>query len=132
MRTSTARSAPSVVPVTAEPADADDPAPRKPIVVTVGTCGPPLRINFPGLPDSDRNAPDSEDGKRAGQGEVFEGDVLHSSELDDASLEGKRVIVIGSGASGVEAVQTALEKGAKGCVMLARDDKVCQPGLASY
>ena len=38
MRTATARSAPSVVPVAAEPADADDSAPRKPIVVTVGSA----------------------------------------------------------------------------------------------
>ena len=55
---------------------------------------------------------------------MFKGDVLHSSELDNAKLEGKHIIVIGSGASGVEAVETALEKGAKGCIMLARDDKV--------
>lgn len=33
------------------------------------------------------------------------------------------MVVIGSGASGVEAVETALTKGAKHCVMIARDDK---------
>ena len=47
-----------------------------------------------------------------------------SGELDEAPLGGKTVVVIGSGASGVEAVETALAKGAKHCVMLARDDKV--------
>ena len=64
--------------------------------------------------------------------ETFEGIVVHSSELDDVDLEGKKVVVIGSGASGVEAAETALSKGAKGArrgeegdgvVMLARDDK---------
>ena len=88
-----------------------------------------MRINLPGIPDSDQNASDSDE-KREGD-EVFEGDVYHSSELDDAKLEGKRIIVIGSGASGVEAVETALEKGAQGCFMLARDDKVCASHFAT-
>ena len=95
------------------------------VVVTVGTCGEPKRIKFPGLPSSGEGDSDSgEDGKHQGKEEVFEGDVFHSSELDDAPLEGQRIIVIGSGASGVEAVETALSKGATGCVMIARDDKV--------
>ncbi|KAI0759240.1 FAD/NAD-P-binding domain-containing protein [Trametes elegans] len=94
------------------------------VVVTVGTCGEPMRIKFPGLPSSEEGESDSwKGGKHQGKEEVFEGDVLHSSELDDALLEGKRIIVVGSGASGVEAVETALSKGATGCVMIARDDK---------
>ncbi|KAI0313794.1 FAD/NAD-P-binding domain-containing protein [Amylostereum chailletii] len=55
--------------------------------------------------------------------DVFEGTVLHSSQLDDAPLEGKTIVVVGSGASGVEAVETALEYGAKTLTMIARDDK---------
>ncbi|KZT01935.1 FAD/NAD(P)-binding domain-containing protein [Laetiporus sulphureus 93-53] len=55
--------------------------------------------------------------------ETFEGTLLHSSQLDDAELEGKHVVVIGSGASGVEAIETALQRGASDCVMIARDDK---------
>ena len=102
------------------------------VVVTVGTCGAPRRIKFPGLPDSDSDPSGSEDEKREGEeDEVFKGDVLHSSELDNAKLEGKHIIVIGSGASGVEAVETALEKGAKGCIMLARDDKVRDTSIMS-
>ncbi|CDO73859.1 hypothetical protein BN946_scf185016.g16 [Trametes cinnabarina] len=98
------------------------------VVVTVGTCGEPMRISFPGLPSASRNGSESEtdnDDKHEGkeEGEVFEGDVIHSSELDNAHLEGKRILVIGSGASGVESVETALSKGAKSCVMIARDDK---------
>ncbi|KAI0260377.1 FAD/NAD-P-binding domain-containing protein [Gloeopeniophorella convolvens] len=54
---------------------------------------------------------------------VFHGAVLHSSELDDADLDGKTVLVIGSGASGVEAVETALSCGAKHAVIVSRDDK---------
>ncbi|KAI0942707.1 hypothetical protein AcW1_003266 [Taiwanofungus camphoratus] len=66
---------------------------------------------------------EGDEGEEGDDGEVFGGSVLHSSELDTAELEGKRVVVIGSGASGVEAVETALARGAQGCVIVARDDK---------
>lgn len=56
--------------------------------------------------------------------EVYEGQLMHSSELDDADVKGKTVVVVGSGASGVEAVETALERGAQEAIMIARDDKV--------
>ncbi|KZV71507.1 hypothetical protein PENSPDRAFT_734118 [Peniophora sp. CONT] len=55
--------------------------------------------------------------------EKFRGEVLHSSELDDAELDGKTVVIIGSGASGVEAAETALAQGAEKAVVIARDDK---------
>ncbi|EJD48241.1 FAD/NAD(P)-binding domain-containing protein [Auricularia subglabra TFB-10046 SS5] len=74
------------------------------VIVTVGTCGAPKKIHFPGA-------------------DAFRGQVLHSSELDDAELEGKEVVVVGGGASGVEAVELAIEKRAKGTVLVARDDK---------
>ncbi|KDQ63491.1 hypothetical protein JAAARDRAFT_202926 [Jaapia argillacea MUCL 33604] len=112
------------------------------VIVTIGTCGDPARIGFPGMPGQEEEDSDSgsssgtggpsngRDKKHAGddspdeyEGQVYGGVVLHSSELDDADLEGKNVVVVGSGASGVEAVETALGKGAKGTVMLARDDK---------
>jgi NADPH-dependent glutamate synthase beta subunit-like oxidoreductase len=73
------------------------------------------------------NTKSSNGGKKTEQddGEVFRGLVLHSSELDSAEgLDGKTVIVIGSGASGVEAAETALARGAKKAVVIARDDKV--------
>jgi NADPH-dependent 2,4-dienoyl-CoA reductase/sulfur reductase-like enzyme len=78
---------------------------------------------------------DASDAKRSGSpGEEgsYKGPVLHSSQLDHATpelLKGKTVVVIGSGASAVEAVETALERGAKKAVVLAREDKVsCHPG----
>ncbi|OJA17362.1 hypothetical protein AZE42_03903 [Rhizopogon vesiculosus] len=73
---------------------------------------------------------DASDAKRSGSpGEegTYKGSVLHSSQLDHATpelLRGKTAVIIGSGASAVEAVGTALERGAKKAVVLAREDKV--------
>jgi hypothetical protein len=126
----------------------DDPEPFDAIIVTVGTCGAPKRAHFPGMPDSDdshvrngtqegksyadaiKSDPAGDESSDDGQSEkekhgesgeeIYEGPIVHSSELDDAELEGKTVVVIGSGASGVEAIETALEKGAKKGVFIAR------------
>lgn len=68
-----------------------------------------------------------EGGPSGDEGTFSKGPVVHSSQLDkldSAHVEGKTVIVIGSGASGVEAVETALAKGAQKAIMVARDDKV--------
>jgi hypothetical protein len=72
-----------------------------------------------------------DDDKVAGNDEtdknIYRGPLLHSSQLDSkdvSELQGKTVLVIGSGASGVEAVETALARGAGQCIMVARDDKV--------
>ncbi|KAI0051320.1 FAD/NAD-P-binding domain-containing protein [Auriscalpium vulgare] len=70
---------------------------------------------------------DKSDDDKPSDEETYQGTVLHSSELDDADLEGKTVLVVGSGASGVEAVETALQRGAKRTVMFARDDKWILP-----
>lgn len=53
----------------------------------------------------------------------FRGKILHSSQLDEAELRGKKVVIVGSGASGVEAAELAVQKKAKGIVVLARSDK---------
>ncbi|KZT31858.1 FAD/NAD(P)-binding domain-containing protein [Sistotremastrum suecicum HHB10207 ss-3] len=79
------------------------------VIVAVGTCGEPHMIKFPGL-------------------DSFRGPVLHSSELDgdkakDIDWSGKKVAVIGGGASAVEAVEAALEKDAKFCSVSVREDK---------
>ncbi|KAG6332058.1 hypothetical protein ID866_7029, partial [Astraeus odoratus] len=61
---------------------------------------------------------------------TYQGHVIHSSQLDQLSpemLNGKTVVVIGSGASGVESVETALSRGAEKCIMLAKKDKVPLP-----
>ena len=130
------------------------------VVVTVGTCGAPRWVHFPGMPSMEAirarraesqaqakerhesegkhesKTDDGESGRKHSQravekeneageaGETFAGTLLHSSELDDAQLAGQCVVVIGSGASGVEAVETALARGAKDTVIVARQDKV--------
>lgn len=56
------------------------------------------------------------------------GKIVHSSQLDELSdedLVGKSVLVIGSGASGVESVELAVKRKAGDIKILARDDKVC-------
>ncbi|EIN10544.1 FAD/NAD(P)-binding domain-containing protein [Punctularia strigosozonata HHB-11173 SS5] len=88
------------------------------VIVTVGTCGEPMRVGFPGMPKSE-----GADNEKESHEETFGGPVIHSSELDEIELSGKNVVVIGSGASGVEAVETALSKAAKHAVIVARDDK---------
>lgn len=70
----------------------------------LGTCGDPKLIELDGQ-------------------DSFAGQIVHSSQLDDADLEGKKVVIIGSGASGVEAAELAVAKKARDVVMLARSDK---------
>ncbi|GAA5982633.1 hypothetical protein JCM5350_002128 [Sporobolomyces pararoseus] len=74
------------------------------IICAVGTCGAPKMIELEGQSS-------------------FKGKILHSSQLDNAQLKGKKVVIVGSGASGVEAAELAVQKKAKGIVVLARSDK---------
>ncbi|KIL00177.1 hypothetical protein PAXRUDRAFT_8402 [Paxillus rubicundulus Ve08.2h10] len=58
--------------------------------------------------------------------DTYGGPVLHSSQLDHMTPElvrGKTVVIIGSGASAIEAVETAFCRGARRCVVLGRKDK---------
>ncbi|KAI0247010.1 FAD/NAD-P-binding domain-containing protein [Lactifluus subvellereus] len=85
------------------------------IIVTIGTCGEPRMVSFPGMPKRDKGRGGGEKGKKQddnAQEQTFCGAVIHSSKLDDADLDSQVVVVIGSGASGVEAVETALSRGA--------------------
>ncbi|KAJ7217079.1 FAD/NAD(P)-binding domain-containing protein, partial [Mycena pura] len=89
------------------------------IIVNVGTCGKPKWIHLDGMPRGAGEGP---------QTDVLTKPIVHSSELDsdaisEDTIKGKRVVVIGSGASGVEAVETALDRGAGDVVMIARTDK---------
>ncbi|KZT59182.1 FAD/NAD(P)-binding domain-containing protein [Calocera cornea HHB12733] len=74
------------------------------VVVTIGTCGEKKDAPLKGIED-------------------YHGQIVHSSELDNANLRDKRVVVIGSGASGVEAVELAVKKKAGLVTMIARSDK---------
>lgn len=82
------------------------------VIASVGTCGEPKMMRFPGI-------------------ESFKGEHVHSSRLDGVDLEGKTVVSLGSGASGVEACELGVAKGAKECIILARSDKVRPPVLLS-
>jgi NADH dehydrogenase FAD-containing subunit len=114
------------------------------VVVTIGTCGEPLWFSLPGMPklhhDSETEAskepePHSSAKRRGEDEETFSGVIVHSSQLDSPSFtleNAEKVVIIGSGASGVEAVETVLnkfggvaEKGGKDVkvYMIARHDK---------
>ncbi|CAA7269404.1 unnamed protein product [Cyclocybe aegerita] len=120
------------------------------VIVTIGTCGDPNWIKLPGMPDNigqetpkthGADSPPSQDtcsasdqkeqgpsDERENSEEEFTKTILHSSQLDSPEFKlkgGERVVVIGSGASGVEAVETVLEKEKDGVevYMIARDDK---------
>lgn len=72
--------------------------------MATGTCGKPKQLELPNQ-------------------EKFMGKIVHSSHLDGVDLENKRVLIVGGGASGVEALQLAVKKGAKKPMILARSDK---------
>ncbi|PWN50984.1 FAD/NAD(P)-binding domain-containing protein [Violaceomyces palustris] len=80
------------------------------LVVCVGTCGKPKKLSLPGE-------------------EKFKGEIVHSSELDDLDLKGKKVLIVGGGASGIEALELAVEKKADKPTILARSDKWIIPRL---
>ncbi|KAH7031649.1 monooxygenase [Microdochium trichocladiopsis] len=74
------------------------------VIAAVGTCGDPKMPHMDGM---DR----------------FQGPVYHSSKLDGVEAEGKNIVVIGGGASAVEALEFAAEEKAKKVYILSRSDK---------
>jgi len=85
------------------------------VFATIGTCGEPMMIEIEGKDE-------------------FNGRVVHSSELDklkSEEIQGKKIVVVGSGASGVEAVELAVAKGADDVKIIARDDKVRRAAILS-
>ncbi|OJD18183.1 hypothetical protein AJ78_01796 [Emergomyces pasteurianus Ep9510] len=74
------------------------------VIAAVGSCGDP---KMPYLPHQDQ----------------FEGKVFHSSDLDGIEAKGKRVIVVGGGASAIEALEYAVKSGAAEIDVLSRSDK---------
>ncbi|KAK6542869.1 hypothetical protein TWF694_006808 [Orbilia ellipsospora] len=73
------------------------------IIAAVGTCGEPKLLKIHGE-------------------EKFKGQIYHSSELDSVKVRGKTVLIIGSGASAVKAVQFAIEASASNIKVLARSN----------
>ncbi|KAI1185541.1 hypothetical protein F5B17DRAFT_28402 [Nemania serpens] len=74
------------------------------IIAAIGTCGDPKMPHIEGI-------------------EHFRNPVHHSSQLTGVDVEGKTMIVIGGGASAVEALEYAFEEGAKKVYILSRSDK---------
>lgn len=71
------------------------------VIAAIGSCGDPKVPHIPGQ-------------------EKFMGEIYHSSELDGKSVKGKNVLVIGGGASAVEAMMFTAKQGAKMTKILAR------------
>jgi cation diffusion facilitator CzcD-associated flavoprotein CzcO len=71
------------------------------VLVAVGTCGEP---KVPHISGQDR----------------FQGQIYHSSDLDGKDAKGKKVIIIGGGASAVEALEFVASADADKVSVLAR------------
>lgn len=74
------------------------------ILAAVGTCGGPKMPHIHGS-------------------EQFNGKIHHSSQLDGINAKGKNVIIVGGGASAVEALEWAVKTDAKQIKVLARSEK---------
>lgn len=74
------------------------------IIPAIGTCGEPKMARLHGQED-------------------FKGEIYHSSQLDNKDAKGKRVLIVGGGASAVEALEWAVNTGAAEIKVLARSDK---------
>lgn len=74
------------------------------IIAAVGTCGDAKMPHMPGM-------------------EKFKGEIYHSSDLTGKEAKGKNMIIIGGGASAVEALEFAAHEEAKKTYILARSDK---------
>ncbi|KAL4891134.1 hypothetical protein BDV59DRAFT_203852 [Aspergillus ambiguus] len=74
------------------------------VIAAVGVCGDP---KMPPLPDQDQ----------------FKGRIFHSSNLDGKDVEGKHILIVGGGASAIEALEFAVKSGASQIDVLSRSDK---------
>lgn len=74
------------------------------VIACVGTCGDPKQPHVPGM-------------------DKFKGEIFHSSQLDGKEAKGKKVIVIGGGASAVEALEFVAHEDAEKTFVLARSEK---------
>ncbi|KAI1829110.1 hypothetical protein DTO027I6_9972 [Penicillium roqueforti] len=74
------------------------------VIIAVGVCREP---KMPSLPDQNQ----------------FKGNICHSSDLDGKDIKGKRALIIGGGASAIEALEFAVQSGASEIDVLSRSDK---------
>ena|ERR1700753_1074540 len=71
------------------------------VLVAIGTCGDPKLPHLPGQ-------------------EKFKGEIYHSSDLDGRDAKGKKIAIIGGGASAVEALEFVASANAEKATVLAR------------
>ncbi|KAI7227888.1 FAD/NAD(P)-binding domain-containing protein [Hortaea werneckii] len=74
------------------------------VIAAVGTCGDPKTPHIPGQ-------------------EQFKGEIFHSSQLDGKQAKDKKVLVIGGGASAIEALEFVTHEQAEQTYILARSEK---------
>lgn len=74
------------------------------VILAVGTCGDPKMPHIPGQ-------------------ENFQGKIYHSSDLDGKDARDKKVVIIGGGASAVEALEFVASTSAKHVSVLSRSEK---------
>ncbi|KAJ3496210.1 hypothetical protein NLG97_g2822 [Lecanicillium saksenae] len=74
------------------------------LITAVGTCGAPKMAKIDNM-------------------ESFKGQVIHSSKLDDIDVKGKKLAIIGGGASAIEALEFGIHKHASKISILSRSDK---------
>ncbi|KAL8947024.1 MAG: hypothetical protein Q9222_006654 [Ikaeria aurantiellina] len=74
------------------------------VLAAVGSCGDP---KMPHMPNQ----------------EAFKGEIWHSSRLDGKTAAGKKALIIGGGASAVEALEFVVNTDAKSTSVLARSEK---------
>jgi len=80
------------------------------IISAIGTCGD---LHTPEIPQQD----------------VFEGNILHSTALATQDMKNKSVLIVGGGASAVEALEYACDRGAKTVKVLVRSEKWFLPRM---
>jgi cation diffusion facilitator CzcD-associated flavoprotein CzcO len=74
------------------------------VIAAIGTCGDPKTPHVPGQ-------------------DKFKGPIYHSSKLDGVSAKGKKVLIIGGGASAIEALDFVHHENAEKAYILARSEK---------
>ncbi|KAH6892951.1 hypothetical protein B0T10DRAFT_262684 [Thelonectria olida] len=74
------------------------------VIAAIGTCGAPKMPHMQGM-------------------DKFEGSIYHSSELTGKDAKDKKIVIIGGGASAVEALEFAAAKEAQKTTILSRSDK---------
>lgn len=79
------------------------------VIAAVGSCGDPKAPHIPSQ-------------------EKYKGQIYHSSELDGKDVKGKTVLIVGGGASAIEAMEFCAHQQAKKAKILSRVSPAVCPG----